>query len=101
MTRGYMKDDIRYAIVLLSRVMSLPTVGHLQTWMVHFNETIRTVKMSIDWATILSDNLDEQLVVIKTSPHFYMKSYILYLLAAKTTNYMGLYRKGRRQDENA
>lgn len=29
MTRGYMKDDIRYAIVLLSKIMGLPIVGHL------------------------------------------------------------------------
>ena len=56
MTRGYMKDDIGYLIVLLIRVMGLPTVGHLQTWMVHFIDTIRTAKMPIDWATIVSDN---------------------------------------------
>lgn len=29
MTRGYMKDDIKYAIVLLSRVMCLPETMHL------------------------------------------------------------------------
>lgn len=59
MIRGYMKDAIRYLIILLSRVMGLPTMGHLQTWMVHFIETIRTTKMPIYWATILSDKLDE------------------------------------------
>ena len=36
MTRGYMEDDNGYVIVLLSRVMGLPTVEHLNNWMVHF-----------------------------------------------------------------
>lgn len=68
MTRGYMKDEIGYAIVLLRKSMGLPVVGHLQTEMLHFIETIRTTKMPIDWATILSDNLDEKLVDIKVDP---------------------------------
>ena len=59
MTRGYMKDDIKYSIVLLSRVMGLPTAGNLDIWMVHFTETIKTTKMIIDWVIILSENLDE------------------------------------------
>lgn len=59
MTQGYMKDDIGYIIFLLSRVMGLPVVGQLQTWMVHFIETIKTTKILIDWAIILSDYLDE------------------------------------------
>ena len=59
MTRGYMKDDIGYSIVLLSRFMGLSAAGHLNIWMVHFLEIIRTMKMPIDWGTILSDNLDE------------------------------------------
>ena len=59
--------------------------------MVHFIETIRAKKMPNDWATILSDNLDEQLVVIKVDPHFYITSYMVYLLAARTIDYPGLY----------
>lgn len=35
-TWGYMKVDIMYSIVLLSRTMGLLIVGHLETWMVHF-----------------------------------------------------------------
>ena len=94
MNRRYMKDDMRYVIVLLRRVMDLPAASHLQTWMVHFIETIRTKKMAIDWATILSDNLDKQLIVMKEDPHFYMTPYMVYLLEARTTNSLGLYRKG-------
>ena len=59
MTQGYMKDEITYLIFLLSISMGIPIVGHLQTWMVHFIETIRTTKLPINLTTILSDNLDE------------------------------------------
>ena len=41
MTRGYMKDDIRYSIILLSRVMGLPVAGHISAFMVNFIETIK------------------------------------------------------------
>ena len=54
-----MKDDIRYSIILLSRVMGLLAGGHLSTFMVNFIETIRAVKIPLDWATILSENLCE------------------------------------------
>ena len=62
MTRGYMKDDIRYAILLLRKIMGLPNARHLHIWMVHFIETIKITKIPIDWATMPSENLDEQLV---------------------------------------
>ena len=57
MTRGYMKDEITYSIILLSRVMGLPTVGHLAPFMVNFIETIKHTKIPLDWATTLSKNL--------------------------------------------
>ena len=59
MTRGYMKDDIINSIVLPSRIMGLPVVGHLNICMVHFIKTVRMTKITIDCATILSENLDE------------------------------------------
>lgn len=93
-TRGYTKEDIRYSIILLSRVMGLPTSGHLNIWMVHFIETIKTTKMPIDWALILSENLDEKLVIVKNNCKFYMTSYLVYLLAARATDYPGLFKKG-------
>ena len=34
---------------------------------------------------MLSDNLDEQLVAIKVDPKFYLTSYFVYLLVARTT----------------
>ena len=94
MTRGYMKDDIVYAIVLLRKVMGLPIVGHLQTWMVHFIETIIMTNMPINWVTILSDNLDVQLVAIRVDPCFYIISYMVYLLETRVIDYQGLYKKG-------
>ena len=101
MTRGYMKDDIGYSIVLLSRIMDLLAAGHLNIWMVHFLETNKMTKMPIDWATILSENLDEQLVAIKTNPRFYMTSYLVYLLVARTKNYPRLFKRGSMQDVDA
>ena len=57
--------------------------------------------MPIDWATILSENLDEQLVVVKNDLRFYMTSYLVYLLAARTIDYLGLFKRGNLQDSNA
>ncbi len=94
LTHEYMIDDIRYSIVLLNRAMGLLATSHLGTWSVHFIENIRTTKMPIDWATILSDNLDEELISVKIDPHFYMTSYTMYLLVARTIDYPGLYKKG-------
>ena len=54
-----MKDDIGYAIVLLRRVMDLLSARHLNIWMVHFIETIKMDKIPINWATMLTNNLDE------------------------------------------
>ena len=56
--------------------------------------------MTIDWATILRENLDEQLVGVKVDPKFYMTSYLVYLLVARTTNYLGLFKRGSMQDVN-
>ena len=89
-----MKEDIGYSIILLSKVMGLPTSRHLNIWMVHFIEAIKMVKMSIDWASILNENLDEQLMMIKNNQKFYMKSYLVYLLAVRVTTYLELYKKG-------
>ena len=48
MTQGYMKEDIGYSIILLSRVMGLATTGHLSAFMVKFIEIIRTKKIPLD-----------------------------------------------------
>ena len=69
--------------------------------MVHFINTIRMVKMSIDWATILSDYLHEQLIAMKADPRFYMTSYMVYLLEVRTTYYLGHYKKGSMEDDNS
>ena len=101
MTGGYMKDEIGYSIILLNRVLDLPIVGHCNTFMVNFIETIKQVKIPLDWATTLSENLCEQFGTIKDKKKFYMTSYMVYLLAAKATNYIGLYKKSNMQDPNA
>ena len=55
----------------------------------------------MDWATTLSENLCDQLEAVKDKKKFYMMSYVVYLLAARATNYPGLYKKGNMQDPNA
>ena len=65
LARGYMKDDIGYSIILLSRVMGLPVAGHLAPFMINFIETIRNAKIPMDWATALSEKLCDQLQAVK------------------------------------
>ena len=77
MTQGYMIDDIGYSIVLLTKVMGVLTIIHLETWMVHFIETIKTRNLLIDWPTIISNNLDEKLIQVKSDHWFYITSYIV------------------------
>lgn len=58
-------------------------------------------KMPIDWATILSDNLNDKLVSIKENPWLYMTSHLVYLLVARTIDYLSFYKKGIMEDANA
>ena len=83
MTWGYMKEDIGYSNILLSRVMGLLVVVHLSTFMANFIETIRQAKIPLDWATTRSENLCEQLRMVKDKRKFYMTSYMVYLLAVR------------------
>ena len=94
MTRGYMKEDIGYSIILLSKVMGLPIVRHLNFFMVHFIETIKKENIPLDWASTLSKKLCDQLQTVKEKKKFYMTSYVVYLLAVRATNYLKLYKKG-------
>ena len=93
MTRGYIKDDIRYLIIILSRVMGLPVIKHLNVFMVNFIETIKMARMPLDWAATLSENLCEQLEVVKDKKKFYMTSYWVNLLVARMINYPKLYKR--------
>ena len=87
-------EDIGYSIILLSRVMGLSAAKHLNIFMVHFIETIKKVEMPLDWASTLSQNLGDQLVVKKNNKKFYMTSYLVYLLVVSTMDYPGLYKRG-------
>ena len=69
--------------------------------MVNFIETIIHTKIPLDWATTLSENLCDQLRMVKDENKFYMTSYMVYLLPARETNYPRLYKKGSMQDPNA
>ena len=56
--------------------------------LVHFIETIKKTKMEINWASILNENLDEKLVVVKNNHKSYITSYLMYLLAVRETDYL-------------
>ena len=96
-----MKEDIGYSIILLRRVMGLPTAHQLSTFMVNLIKTIRAEKILLDWATTLSENLCEQLRIVKDKKKFYMTFYMVYLLAVREKNYPSLYRRGSMQYPNA
>ena len=100
MNQGYMKEDIGYSIILLSRVMGLLVVAHLSTFMVNFIETIRAEKIPLHQATTLSEKLCEQLRIVKDKKKFYMTSYMVYLLTERAKNYLGLLMRGSMQDHN-
>ena len=48
MKKVYIKEDIGYSIILLSRVMGFLAFGHLNIFMVHFIETIKKAKMPLN-----------------------------------------------------
>ena len=95
-----MIDEIGYSIVLLRRVMRLLVVSHIENWVVHFIEMIKRRELSIDCATIISNKLDEQLILLKTDTQFYMTSYLIYLLVARPIHYLGLVKRQSIQDTN-
>ena len=69
--------------------------------MVHFKETIKRGGFLIEYTTIITNNFDEKLILVKLDPRFYMTSYIVYLLTTRPTDYLGLVQRGNLQDTNA
>lgn len=58
LVRAYFKEDIVDMIVLLNRIMGNPQGASFEPWMYYLiNEIMNGVKM-IDWARMISDNLD-------------------------------------------
>lgn len=91
--RAYFKEDNGDMIVLMNRVMGSPQGPPFEPWMYYFiNEIITGVKM-IDWAKIISNNLDVQLKNLEENMTFYMSSYLVYSLA-RTYRYRGLTCRG-------
>lgn len=93
LVRAYFKEDIGDMIVLLNRIMGNPQGAPFEPWMYYFiNEIMNGVKM-IDWARMISDNLDSQLKNLEADRTFYMSSYLFYSLAT-TYRYRGLTCRG-------
>lgn len=89
LVRAYFKEDIGDMIVLLNRIMENPQGAPSEPSMYYFiNEIMNGVKL-IDWARMISDNLDSQLKNLEANRTFFMSSYLFYSLAT-TYRYRGL-----------
>lgn len=93
LVRAYFKEDIGDPIVLLNRVMGSPQGTPFDPWMYYFINEITTGAKMIDWAKIISNNLDDQLKNLEENMTFYMSSYLVYSLA-RTYRYRGLTYRG-------
>ena len=74
--------------------MGLGLMDHLDTWMVHFIEKIRTSVDPIDWGTLLCNSLNDHIVMLLIELKVYITSYIVYLLAVQKIIYPRLTKKG-------
>lgn len=80
-------------IVLLNKIMGNPQGAPFEPWMYYFiNEIMNEVKM-IDWAQMISNNLDNQLRNLEADRIFYISSYLFFSLA-RTYRYRGLTCRG-------
>lgn len=89
--RREFKEDAKDLITMLSRVFGYPNAGDFYPWMVKFILTIFDKK--IDWTTLISDNIHEQLKSVLETNKFYMTSYLVYMLDSQAT-FLGLIRLG-------
>lgn len=73
--------------------MGAPQASQFESWMFYFMEIISTRKERINYARIISNNLDIQLKRLAQTKTFYMSSYLIYSLA-KAHEYAGLIYRG-------
>ena len=76
-------------VMMLSRIFGMPYSYRFESWMWYFVEQVMEEADIIDWARLISDNLNEQLMNLEHTRKFYMSSYVIYMLARRT-HYDGL-----------
>ena len=96
MARGQHKakfrEEVKDYITLLHRVHGHKEAKNFEPWMCLF--IMKMIKRKqIDWATIISDNIDKQVMNVLSTKKFYMTSYLVYMLALQG-KYLGLTRVG-------
>lgn len=91
--RSVFFEEYHDLVTLLSKVMGLPTTAFFEEWMFYFIKEIIWGKTKLHWAKMISENLHNQLMVVKKSSKFYMTSYLVYLLVEKFPH-KGLFRAG-------
>lgn len=73
-------EEVNDLMILLSRVMGLPTSSVFEEWMWYFVEKIPRGETKFHWAKMIIDNIHNQFIVVKKIKEFYMNSYVVYLL---------------------
>jgi len=87
-------QEINYMVVFLNRIMGCPQSANFEPWMFFYIEEIISGKRMIDWAEMISSNIDDQLKGLQETKTFYMSSYVIYMLT-RNERYLGLNCKGR------
>lgn len=87
------KQECGDLVRMMSQIMGFPQAFIFEPWMFCFIEEVMDATKMVDWARMISNNLDEQLRNLKHSQSFYMSSYIVYMLA-RMGKFSGLSSKG-------
>ncbi|XP_057824563.1 dol-P-Man:Man(7)GlcNAc(2)-PP-Dol alpha-1,6-mannosyltransferase isoform X2 [Cryptomeria japonica] len=80
-------------VFMLNRIMGCPQGAMFKTWMFCFVEEVSLGLKMINWAKLISDNLDIELRELERTRTFYLSSYVVYALA-RHLRYKGLIYKG-------
>lgn len=75
--------------MMLSQVNGSPQAYAFEPWMFFYISVVLEGKEYVDWAKMISDNIDEQFKNLRRTKTFYMSSYVIYMLA-RMIRYKGL-----------
>lgn len=95
LSRSIMDFKQEYAdlLLMICKIMGCLQAFLFEPQMFYFIDEVMEGKRMIDWAKIISHNLDEKLNNLRQTQFFYMSSYVIYSLA-RTGKFNGLPGKG-------
>lgn len=79
MHKSHFRDEISDIIVLLHRGKRSVNAHEFEEWMYFFIQVIYASQQYLDWATIISDQLDDMIRGFVVNRSFYMSSYLFYV----------------------